>query len=789
MKNIFKNNINGMLKNKLFMVLLLFLGLSIGFLSSYLYYGNIPLKNAYINELKSSNIEEFRVLPEITLTEDEFKEIVQKYDVLESTDLDVEKLVKDYKIDLSPYYLSRISSIEKQYDFYSNIVKRKYFVENNYTYFFTSYNTENTINKIQITKGSKDLSKGEVLLSLQYANLQNLNVGDSIEIQNNIFKIAGLYYQPSESLIYNPVYSKNIGNQYNVGVFLNDEDYVNLDGDEEYIFVAKFNDNLEENKFNNEILKMLQDEKISQVTKSKDLSNFESFQSNFETSLSIMYISLTILSFVVALLLFQILDNQIKKYSKSLGILRAIGYNKFQLSLTFIVMNIPIIIGICIGFLIGYLQSVTFIETYLTTFNFRNITPSLDLFASLLLLLSLSTILSCFNILVVYRLMSADVLESIYEREKLKVNYKLFGKLNRIWDKLPFIWRVKNNNLLKNIPRTFSVIFMGFISFVLLNFALSLSNIASKPVLQYSNSLNYKYEYIYKNTQLDDGKNTESVSYISTLLINTGDDSWENHSVQFVNQKFNSIQIRASNHENIFESLVLENSIIISKKLSEKYELNEGDQLKIKSSDGDVLSVVVAAINPIHYDNTLYLNSDFLNKVNKDLTTTSYNRKYTDELISETDGVEYQTKDDKIEQLKNLLTSSLTLIPSIIFITIFIVFSISILLAFLNIRDNKKSISIFILLGYTKKQIMNMLVNIYTVSLILGMILGLLGLNNLFKILSKYINSVVEIYIEFSVTVDYIILSAIIITIIYQLSLFSTYRTLNKIKISELNYE
>ena len=385
--------------------------------------------------------------------------------------------------------------------------------------------------------------------------------------------------------------------------------------------------------------------------------------------------------------------------------------------------------------------------------------------------------------------MSADVLESIYEREKLKVNYKLFGKLNRIWDKLPFIWRVKNNNLLKNIPRTFSVIFMGFISFFLLNFALSLSNIASKPVLQYSNSLNYKYEYIYKNTQLDDGKNTESVSYISTLLINTGDDSWENHSVQFVNQKFNSIQIRASNHENIFESLVLENSIIISKKLSEKYELNEGDQLKIKSSDGDVLSVVVAAINPIHYDNTLYLNSDFLNKVNKDLTTTSYNRKYTDELISETDGVEYQTKDDKIEQLKNLLTSSLTLIPSIIFITIFIVFSISILLAFLNIRDNKKSISIFILLGYTKKQIMNMLVNIYTVSLILGMILGLLGLNNLFKILSKYINSVVEIYIEFSVTVDYIILSAIIITIIYQLSLFSTYRTLNKIKISELNYE
>ncbi|WP_232202902.1 FtsX-like permease family protein, partial [Streptococcus sp. C300] len=47
------------------------------------------------------------------------------------------------------------------------------------------------------------------------------------------------------------------------------------------------------------------------------------------------YLSLTILSFVVALLLFQILDNQIKKYSKSLGILRAIGYNKFQLSLAF----------------------------------------------------------------------------------------------------------------------------------------------------------------------------------------------------------------------------------------------------------------------------------------------------------------------------------------------------------------------------------------------------------------------------------------------------------------------
>lgn len=789
MKKVLKNNINGFFKNKLFISLLILFGVCFGFLSTYLYYGNIPLKNHYEEKLKSSNLEDFRILPSLTLTDNEIKQIVQDYKINDTTNITLEELVGKYNVNLSEYYNIRIKNLENKYNFSSELFRRKYFIKNSRTYFLSPYNGKDKINKLTVVEGKKNVSKDEVLISVQFARMNNIKIGESITLYNHSYKVVGLYYQPSESLIYNSSYSKRIGNMYNAGVFLYMKDYDAIEGMEDYIFVARFDKRLNKKQLNNQLQIMMKDKKVGQIFNSNDLTNFKTFQSNFETSISIMSLSLTILSVVIAILLIQILHNQIKKYSKSLAILRAMGYNKLGLSTTFFIFALPTSLGILLGGILGYFKSFKFIDSYLDTFNFIRITPSIDIPKLILLLLGLFICISVFSIGVVFKTMSNSLLDSISERDSLKINYRAF-RVNKYLDRLPFIIRVRNSYLLNSISRACSVLIMSFISFFLLNFAFSLSNIANKPISDYSNSLNFKYEYIYQYAQQNNnGKLDKNLSYSTTLLLNTEEDSWKTTNAQFVDEDYNSLNIYNSKDKSIFKSLKTQNSIIIPKKVSDKYGVRIGDHIKIKSSSGIIRNMTVVEINPISYDNTLYFNREYLKKFDDSLTSKSYNRRYTNKLLGESEDVEYQTKSDKVNQIKKLVSSSLSLIPSIIGITVFIVVSISILLASLNLRDNKRSISIFILQGYSKRQILNMLINVYSIVLIVGMFISLMNLELLFDVISSYINSLVDIYIEFNVSALYIILSACVIFLVYQLSLFATYRSLNKIKISEVNYE
>lgn len=76
-----KNNLKGLVKNKLFVILLLLISVIMGFLFSYLYYGNMPMKTYYDAELQDCNLEEIRLLPNLKLSDEETKDIVDDYKI------------------------------------------------------------------------------------------------------------------------------------------------------------------------------------------------------------------------------------------------------------------------------------------------------------------------------------------------------------------------------------------------------------------------------------------------------------------------------------------------------------------------------------------------------------------------------------------------------------------------------------------------------------------------------------------------------------------------------------
>ncbi|MGT2924937.1 ABC transporter permease [Streptococcus caviae] len=789
MYQLIKNNVFGLLKNKIFIVLLVLLSSILGFIISYLYFGNVPMKELYEKQLKDSNGEQFRIIPELKLSSREYKKIIKDYEIKNASPQKIDGLVKKDVIDLTDYYQNRISTLEKKYGFTSEILKRKYVKTNGITYYLTFFQGTK-LNKITMVEGDNKLKDGNVLLSVQFARQNKVSVGDTLTLQNKKYKVSGLYYQPSESLIYNSAYSANLSTKKNAGVLLTNNDLKRMNGPAESIYVCRFNDKVSDSVLTDKLQKIMEDNSVKKLSSSKDLPLYNSFLSNFNTSISIMVICLSLFTFVIIVLLFQILGNQLQQYSKSLGILRATGYSALKLSLTFLIFSIPIMLSLMIGFIVGYIKSKEFSNSYLKTFNF--IAPKVPINIAKLLVICLLVffILNVICIFYTNRILSKPILDSIYSRKSEKQKRYSLQFFNGEIGKLPMVSRMRVSFLLKNIIRSLIVFFMSFISFILLNFAFSLFSLSSKPLNDYSNSLNYKFENTFntvQNSHLD--RLSENQSYSASFLAGTSKADYQYYNISYVSPEFTALNIRTSKNTSIFRELSNKNNIIISKKMAAKYQLRKGDIVKVKTYTGKTHAYTVVSINPVAYDNTLYVNIESIEGMADGVSQSRYNITYTDTAVKENQTVKSQSKKEKVHQIKDLVSSSLMLIPTIVTITLVIVFSISILLAYLNINDNKKNISILILMGYSKKLIMNMLINIYTWIMLAGCLVASCFLGKIFHYFETYINSAVDIYIEFNSSFLNVVASFVLIYMIYKLSIVSTYKIFDNIKVSDINYE
>lgn len=779
-----KNNFNTLLKNRVLLVLLLVSALLCGFLFSYLYAGNIPLMDNYNREMESSNVEQFRILPELLPEEDEIKDLVQEYEIsLEDlASKSFSSLCDIYHIDTVSLLTKRMEELEAEYHFTSELLQRKYYMtDHTVWYLFTE---PEFINKITLAEGSRPSSAGEVLLSYQYAQHHSIAPGDDISVSGLTFRVTGLYTQAAESLIYNAKYASSMNSEFNAGVILTTEGYRSIENaDEEMIFVAVFDGNF----LQEAISEMLNDERVSSVVESKQLTNYNTLLSNFSTSLTIMVVGILIFLIVISIMMLIIISNWFQSNQKSFGIFLGMGYSRLSLSFSFLILLFPVVLGVGGGSAVGLLMAESFIKTYCDVFNVVPAAVSVSILV-LVLMFDLAVIF-LFSALIVLRalhLSGQSVISMITNRSSDRVNV-LITKAKSLVRGASYATRIKSAYMLKHFSRFLTMIFVCMLAIILVSFSLSIYNLSHKNLDALSAQFRYTQIVNYSDTRTDlQYDNLKNTFYKGTLyFVDTqGKEINRYYTIYAINSDCYCLDLRNQNGDSLLA--IPEKQIVISAKLADQYSLSIGNVVHIRSVDGNLVPYTVFDINTTQYDTNLYVGEAAKTELFDCDSKDAFNGEFTNIQTAESDDCKIITKDQQLRNIESLLSGSTSLIPVLFAITVIVIVSISCLIAYINIRENKKDIIILSLLGYRDGQIFRLIINLYSAAVIIGIVLGFFLVNPFLQAVQSSINTSTDIMISLFVDPLVSVLAGCAIFVFYNLVISAAMFSLKKINHNEI---
>ncbi|PDQ36436.1 MAG: hypothetical protein B5766_00685 [Candidatus Lumbricidophila eiseniae] len=702
-------------------ILVLFAVVS-GFVSSYLYYGNVPMMRAYEASLASSNVEQFRFLPALELTDSEISEIVATSGITTSADQPptVQGFASDDRINLVPYYDVRASELSEQYDFAYESVRVKV-VDTDGVHYYVSTKPA-SINRVVTADGAREVKDGEVLMTAQHARLSDLKIGDSVLIGSTAYRIAGTYFQPSNSLL-GASGSGALGNTANAGILMSESDFESVESPADLIFVGVSHDGTPTSI----LAGMRSNDRVSYVSSSDHLASISALRDNFSTSLTLMLIGTALFACAVVLVVWQIIRNNLRRSVAVVGVMKAIGLHPLSIGASFAVYVVPVLIGVCLGSLVGYLLAPSFGAGYLRIFEFYlpALVPDVPFTVLQVLLALVVPLLVC--IATAMRLVRSETLALLnggfISSSTLRLRW-LYSAMRRF----SMTTRVRWSFALSNAPRVFVVVASAAVSVLVLAFSLAILAMGARPLDQLRASMNFD-DLVQYTTPQNSGQSSANKGYADSFYISGAGSSNVDRSFDalFVDPSFSAILAPGSDGRQIFE-LLGSGEIVVSSKFASDYGVVVGDRVSIQPQSLPAVSLVVAGINPIAMDTRMYLPTSDLPDLVPAAERNAFNTWFSTGGLapaSESDAV-VVSKQILVDQAQNAISASFTLVPVLIFIAVVLSLGVLFLIAYLNVFDNRRMIALLDQLGYQASDSVRLVINVYGFVILVGAVGGAL---------------------------------------------------------------
>ena len=659
---------------------------------------------------------------------------------------------------------------------------------------------ENKINKLFIKSGKRSLSQKDIIVIEQFAVARNINVGDQIKLQIN-----GKQYKFNVSAIASSSeYTYIMENEQtmlpdpeNFGIVFIEEDYLRK------IYGSKGNFNEILIKINNEnnlnetcdfLENKLEEYGVKRViNKDEQLSN--SMMKQEIEGLEMMSKSVPVVFLVFAgIMLSSMLSRIIKKDRMAIGILKALGYKNSEVIAHYLKYAASVgLIGGFLGSIIGTALSGAMTSYYLVFFNIPMLT--IKVYYNRILI---SVILSCL-FCIISGFWGAKGITKINPAESMKPETPRKGKrilienIKIIWNHIPFSWKMVLRNIFREkkkfafigaaVAITCGMMVMTFWmidimdvmfnkhydEFMKMEYNINFSGFqnenAKKEVRKYINPTDMEGR-IELPFELENGKNSKIVNVIG-LEKNTVFYGFED-------LKGNKVQIP-------------DDGILISSNLANSLKVKTGDAILLKSfmPDKDDGYVTVKGIIKQSLGINGYMNIDYLN--HKFLDKGIINGIY----LNSDDDVSSKLKDvNNIStiQSQNDMRSAFKEFTGLINVSMGFMVIFSGLLGFIimysmtlmSINERTLEFSSLRVMGFSKREIFNMLIRenmiMSYIGIIVGIPLGLYLVDYMSKSYTTDVYSMNEPVATSSVVV------AVILTIVFLiLAQFMTYAKIHKL--------
>lgn len=564
------------------------------------------------------------------------------------------------------------------------------------------FEVRHDVNRMCTMKGSLPDSYDELAIDRMFAENNDIEIGDELEVGGRDYKVCG-YVALSD---YSTMFQNNNDTMFDATIFgvavVTGTEFDRLpENGREWSYVWKYNDGMpddekKEKKLADDLLKTVYTQAMMNgITVDTFIPRYQNQAINFtgedigsdtEMMKWFEYIVIVILAFIFAVTI----SNTLTKEASVIGTLRASGYTKWELLIHYI--SLPVIVtfvAAIVGNILGYTCFKDMgAQLYYDSYSLTKYETIWNADAFVLTTVIPLIIMIVVNLLVVNNKLKLSPLRFL--------RHDLSRSRRKKAVKLPhwkFMTRFKTRVILQNIPGYVVMLIGIYFAQVLMMFGLMLN-----PLLEH-----------YQDDVLDNM--LAAHQYVLDSQVDTSVDSAETYCVKTLKTTGDiddEIMVYGIHEDSrYFPKKLKDGDVLVSDGYEDKYGLSDGDEIKLKENYGDD-TYKFKLTGSVKYPSTLAIfmtEDDFRQTFGLDeVYFTGY---FSDEELTDISDhvVSEITKDDLIKVSRQLKKSMGSMFYIVIAFSLLMFMLLVYLLTKLIVERNTISISMVKILGYDGREI------------------------------------------------------------------------------------
>ncbi len=564
------------------------------------------------------------------------------------------------------------------------------------------FEVRHEVNKMCTMKGSLPDRDDELAIDRMFAENNDIEIGDELEVGGRDYKVCG-YVALSD---YSTMFQNNNDTMFDATIFgvavVTGTEFDRLpENGREWSYVWKYNDGMpddekKEKKLADDLLKTVYTQAMMNgITVDTFIPRYQNQAINFtgedigsdtEMMKWFEYIVIVILAFIFAVTI----SNTLTKEASVIGTLRASGYTKRELLIHYI--SLPVIVTF-VASIVGNILGYTYFkdmgaQLYYDSYSLTKYETIWNADAFVLTTVVPLIIMLVVNLLVVNNKLKLSPLRFL--------RHDLSRSRRKKAVKLPhwkFMTRFKTRVILQNIPGYVVMLIGIYFAQVLMMFGLMLN-----PLLEH-----------YQDDVLDNM--LAAHQYVLDSQVETSVDSAETYCVKTLKTTGDiddEIMVYGIHEDSrYFPKKLKDGDVLVSDGYADKYRLSDGDEIKLKENYGDDI-YKFKLTGSVKYPSTLAIfmtEDDFRQTFGLDEGYfTGY---FSDEELTDISDhvVSEITKDDLIKVSRQLKKSIGSMFYIVIAFSLLMFMLLVYLLTKLIVERNTISISMVKILGYDGREI------------------------------------------------------------------------------------
>ncbi|MEG2841383.1 MAG: ABC transporter permease [Cellulosilyticaceae bacterium] len=575
------------------------------------------------------------------------------------------------------------------------------------------YKDAKTINKTYVESGRKPQSRSEIALTRVYAQKNNFEIGESIEIKGKAYTIVGFITFPDMTC---PILGSDFiidTGKISTGLVF-DREYEKLKG-EEYIYFAGKADNAESLiDFKQKVIDDIENHEsldfITSIIPTKNQMRsgaiYEELKTGKVMTLGLSMIISSIAVMIVAILVAKILKNE----RVQIGVLKAIGYSRAEVAFPYMLLLFMIgFPSLFLGYVVGRLSASPLKAFYLDFYLLPN-EPIVFSWEASIVAIGVPLIviigLSCY---IIIQLLSKDTIKLLKVGQDEKVT-KLNKLVIKLLGKAKAQTKYKYSFIFKNVGK-FLVFFWGMsFSSMLILLSLMMVGFFDKMTLEAYETTAYSYE-----GHIDITKSKPRVKTGQEKFLTVPNGFYQGEYITSIGLSHDNKLHKIYDKNKVDITERLQEGLIVNKSFDMTYDIDIGDMLEIEIGN-KVYQAPIVAISKDYGDCSIYWEIEALSEAaTQNRSKKLYTGVYSTTPLDEDDYAVVVSKADIMEQavlMQGLIQVCMyAMIASAAFISILILY----ILTSLTVEDNYYNISLLKVMGYNQKEVNNMILNSYLV--------------------------------------------------------------------------